>query len=145
MALQGNQSAFTITDGKAEVVVIPTGDAVPGKNKKIKVSRKLEGRHEIVESKLPALLTVVREINKPRYASVPMRLDAQDMSVALWDNKVMNLDVNQIGLKGSPTAVRKIFSPERDKGEIVGDGANDPNGTAKVLVEKLIQRELLAL
>ncbi|HWR69111.1 MAG TPA: electron transfer flavoprotein subunit beta/FixA family protein, partial [Desulfomonilia bacterium] len=81
------------------------------KAKKITVSRKLEGRHEIVEAKMPAMLTVVREINKPRYPSVPMRLEAQDMTVTLWDNKVMNLDVNQIGLKGSPTAVRKIFSP----------------------------------
>jgi electron transfer flavoprotein beta subunit len=67
------------------------------------------------------------------------------MSVTLWDNKVMNLDVQQIGLKGSPTAVRRIFSPEREKGEIVGDGINNPTGTAKQLVEKLVQRELLAL
>jgi electron transfer flavoprotein beta subunit len=115
------------------------------KAKKITVSRKLEGRHEIVEAKMPAMLTVVREINKPRYPSVPMRLEAQDMTVTLWDNKVMNLDVNQIGLKGSPTAVRKIFSPEREQGEIVGDGAGDPAGTAKLLVEKLVQKELLAL
>lgn len=115
------------------------------KAKKITVSRKLEGRHEIVEAKLPALLTVLREMNKPRYPSVPMRLEAQDLPVTLWDSKVLNLDVNQIGLKGSPTAVRKIFSPEREQGEIIGDGAGDPVGTAKVLVEKLVQKELLAL
>ncbi|HOS97981.1 MAG TPA: electron transfer flavoprotein subunit beta/FixA family protein [Deltaproteobacteria bacterium] len=114
-------------------------------SKKITVSRKLEGRHEIVEAKMPAMITVVREINKPRYPSVPMRLEAQDLPVTLWDNKVMNLDVNQIGLKGSPTAVRKIFSPEREQGEIIGDGANDPDGTARILVEKLVQKELLAL
>jgi electron transfer flavoprotein beta subunit len=113
--------------------------------KKIRVRRKLEGRHEIVEAALPALLTVVREINKPRYPTVPMRLDAQDASIVLWNNQAMNLDVNQIGLKGSPTAVRKIFSPEREKGEIVGDGANDPAGPARLLVEKLLQRELLTL
>jgi electron transfer flavoprotein beta subunit len=115
------------------------------KAKTIVVSRKLEGRHEIVQSRLPALLTVVREINKPRYPSVPMRLEAQDLPVQLWDNKVMNLDVNTIGLKGSPTAVRKIFSPERDQGEIIGDGVKDPEGTASLLVEKLVQKELLAL
>lgn len=113
--------------------------------KKITVSRKLEGRHEIVESSLPAMLTVVREINKPRYPSVPMRLEAEDMSVATWDNNTMKIDVNQIGLKGSPTAVRKIFSPEREKGEIIGNGMDDPSGTAQLLVEKLIQKELLSL
>ena len=91
------------------------------------------------------MVTVVREINKPRYPNVPMRLEAQDMSVTLWDNKVMKLDEQKIGLKGSPTAVRKIFSPEREKGEIVGDGLNDPMGTAGLLVEKLVQKELLTL
>jgi electron transfer flavoprotein beta subunit len=131
--------------GLVPLTLVDRIEDVDLKNKKIRVSRKLEGRHEIVEGKMPALLTVVREINKPRYPSVPMRLESQDMSITLWDNKVMNLDVQQIGLKGSPTAVRKIFSPEREKGEIVGDGANDPNGTAKMLVEKLVQRELLTL
>jgi electron transfer flavoprotein beta subunit len=131
--------------GLVPLTLVDRIEDVDLKNKKIRVSRKLEGRHEIVEGKMPALLTVVREINKPRYPSVPMRLESQDMSITLWDNKVMNLDVQQIGLKGSPTAVRKIFSPEREKGEIVGDGANDPDGTAKMLVEKLVQRELLTL
>lgn len=113
--------------------------------KKITVRRKLEGRHEIVEADLPAMVTVVREINRPRYPTVPMRLQAQDTSVTIWDNKIMDLDVNQIGLKGSPTAVRKIFSPQRDPGEIIGDGAKDPVGTAKILVDKLADKDLLPI
>jgi electron transfer flavoprotein beta subunit len=115
------------------------------KNKKIRVSRKLEGHHEIVEATLPALLTVVREINKPRYPSVPMRLEAQDQALTMWDNKNMNLDVENIGSKGSPTTVMRIFSPEREKGEIVGDGVKEPDNTAKMLVDKLVQKELLTL
>jgi electron transfer flavoprotein beta subunit len=115
------------------------------KNRRIIVRRKLEGRHEIVESRLPALLTLVREINKPRYPTVPRRLEAQDLPIATWDNSVMNLDADLIGLKGSPTTVRKIFSPEREQGEILGDGINNPAGTAKILVERLVQKELLTL
>jgi electron transfer flavoprotein beta subunit len=115
------------------------------KNRRIIVHRKLEGRHEIVESRLPALLTLVREINKPRYPTVPLRLEAQDLPIATWDNRVMNLDADLIGLKGSPTTVRRIFSPEREQGEILGDGTNDPDGTAKILVERLLQKELLTL
>ena len=131
---------IAIRNGYVPLTLVDHIDDLDLKNKKIKVRRKLEGRHEIIEARMPALLTVVREINKPRYPSVPMRLEAQDMNVALWDNKIMNLDI-----KGSPTAVRKIFSPERAKGEILGDGANDPVGTARMLVEKLVQKELLAL
>ena len=112
-------------------------------SKSITVSRKLEQRHEIVQAQLPALLTVVREINRPRYPTVPMRLKAQEMTVETWSNELMGLDVNQIGLKGSPTSVRKIFSPEREPGEILGDGTNDPVGTAQLLVDKLVEKELL--
>jgi electron transfer flavoprotein beta subunit len=131
--------------GLVPLTLVDRIDDVDFNNREIRVSRKLEGRHEIVEARMPALLTVVREINKPRYPSVPMRIYAQDQPVTLWDNKVLSLDVNQIGLKGSPTAVRKIFSPERVKGEMLGDGTGDPAGSAKLLVEKLLQRELLQL
>jgi electron transfer flavoprotein beta subunit len=113
--------------------------------KKIKVRRKLEGRHEIVESSLPAVITVVREINHPRYPTVPMRLMAEDAEVELWNNKVMALDENTIGLKGSATQVRKIFSPERAKGEIMGDGVNDPEGAASLLIDKLIEKDIVCL
>ncbi len=111
----------------------------------IRVSRKLEGRHEIVEAPLPVMLTVVRELNRPRYPTVPMRLAAVDASVKVWNNEVLKLDVNSIGLKGSPTWVSRIFSPERDKGEIIGDGANDPQGTAALLIDKLLSKDLLAV
>lgn len=114
-------------------------------NKIIRVRRKLEGRHEIVEAPLPAMITVVREINRPRYPTVPMRLAAEETEVTVWDNTALNLDEQEIGLKGSPTWVSKIFSPDRDKGEIIGDGVADPGGTAGLLIDKLLSKDLLTL
>lgn len=111
----------------------------------IRVSRKLEGRHEIVEAPLPVMLTVVRELNRPRYPTVPMRLSSQDAQVQVWSNEVLQMDVQGVGLKGSPTWVSRIFSPERDKGEIIGDGVHDPAGTAALLIDKLLSKDLLAL
>lgn len=113
--------------------------------KTIRVRRKLEGRHEIVEAPLPVMITVVRELNRPRYPSVPMRLEAEDVKVETWDNAVLKLDTETVGLKGSPTWVSKIFSPERDQGEIIGDGINDPEGTANLLIDKLLSKDLLAI
>jgi len=113
--------------------------------KKVRVRRKLEGRHEIVEAPLPALITVVREINQPRYPTVPMRLMAEEAKVILWDNKVMNLVGDNIGLKGSATQVRRIFSPERTKGEIVGDGANNPVEAANLLLDKLLAKDIVSV
>lgn len=113
--------------------------------KVIRVRRKLEGRYEIVEAPLPVMITVVREINHPRYPTVPMRLAAEEVSVTTWDNSILKLDVETVGLKGSPTWVSKIFSPEHDQGEIIGDGVNDPEGTAQLLIEKLLSKDLLAV
>jgi electron transfer flavoprotein beta subunit len=87
------------------------------------VRRALEDRHEIVESKLPALITVVREINVPRYPTVPGRLEAAEVKLPVWNNDVLKLDPNTIGLNGSPTQVRRIFAPVRAQGEIIpGEG-----------------------
>jgi electron transfer flavoprotein beta subunit len=113
--------------------------------RRIKVSRKLEGRHEIVEAPLPVMITVVRELNRPRYPTVPGRLASQEKEVELWNNQTLKLDEQHIGLKGSPTWVSKIFSPQRDKGEIIGDGVNDPVGTANMLIDKLLSKDLLAM
>jgi electron transfer flavoprotein beta subunit len=110
---------------------------------RIRVRRKLEGRHEIVEAPLPAMLTVVRELNQPRYPSVPLRLASMDAEITVWNNEVLKLDVNSIGLKGSPTWVSRIFSPQREKGEIVGDGLRDPKGATRLLIERLQHKDLL--
>jgi len=113
--------------------------------RRVKVSRKLEGRHEIVEAPLPVMLTVVRELNRPRYPTVPMRLVAASSHVEVWNNGVLKLDEQSIGLKGSPTWVSRIFSPERAIGEIIGDGLGDPDGTADLLIDKLLAKDLIAL
>jgi electron transfer flavoprotein beta subunit len=63
----------------------------------------------------------------------------------VWSNAVLKLDEITVGLKGSPTWVTKIFSPQRDKGEIIGDGINDPEGTASLLIDKLLSKDVLAL
>ena len=131
--------------GYSQLTLVDAIEALDLEKKVVRVRRKLEGRHEIVEAPLPAVLTVVRELNRPRYPTVPMRLVAREREIKVWNNEVLGLDVNGIGLKGSPTWVSRIFSPERDKGEIIGDGIGDPTGTARLLVDKLLEKDLLAL
>lgn len=131
--------------GCTQLTLVDRIEHVDLEKKRVRVRRKLEGRYEIVEAPFPAMITVVREINRPRYPTVPMRLASADAQVTLWNNQVLKLDEQTIGLKGSPTWVSKIFSPEREKGEIVGDGLHDPQGTAKLLIDKLLAKDLLAL
>ena len=100
----------------------------------IRVRRRLEKHCEIVEAALPALLTVVREINTPRYPTVPGRLTAADAALPIWSNSVLKLEAEKIGLRGSPTQVKKIFAPVRAKGEVIpGEGEHKEAALAGIL------------
>jgi electron transfer flavoprotein alpha/beta subunit len=81
-----------------------------------------------VEAPLPVMLTVVRELNRPRYPTVPMRLESRDAVVKVSSNRELQLDEQTLGRKGSPTWVSRTFSPEREKGEIIGEDVSDPIG-----------------
>jgi electron transfer flavoprotein beta subunit len=131
--------------GYTQLTLVDRIEGIDFLRKKITVRRKLEGRHEVVQAPFPVMLTVVRELNRPRYPTVPMRLAAEDDKVTVWNNQVLGLEEKTIGLKGSPTWVSRIFSPQRDKGEVLGDGVGDPVGTARLLIEKLRSKDLLAL
>ena len=131
--------------GYSQLTLVDRIEHLDLEKRTIRVRRKLEGRHEIVEAPLPAMLTVVRELNRPRYPTVPMRLVSQEAEVQVWNNETLQLDVNTIGLKGSPTWVSRIFSPEREKGEIIGDGVHEPAGTAALLIDRLLAKDLLSL
>ena len=110
----------------------------------ITVRRKLEGRKEVIRAQLPALLTMVREGNKPRYPTVPARLGAEEAKVLVWNNDLLKLPPELIGLRGSPTNVKRIFAPERKMGEILGDGEKDPRGAVQLLVQRLVEQDLLS-
>ena len=131
--------------GYSQLTLVDHIENVDLKTNKIRVKRRLEGRHETVEAPLPAMIAVLREINRPRYPTVPKRLFAQDAPVTLWNNKEMGLREDTIGLKGSATQVRKIFSPQRERGEIIGDGIKNPKDSARLLVERLKEKNILSL
>lgn len=130
--------------GCSQLTLVDRVEEVDLKAKTVKVRRKLEGRHEVVVAPLPAMIAVLREINTPRYPKVPMRLMAEDAPIPRWDNKTMKLDESTIGLKGSATQVRKIFSPQRARGEILGGEADKPEDVARLLIDKMKSKDLLS-
>jgi electron transfer flavoprotein beta subunit len=131
--------------GCSQLTLVDRIEEVDTSAKTVKVRRKLEGRHEIVTAPLPVMIAVLREINRPRYPTVPMRLMAEDAGVVLWDNKEMKIDEQLIGLKGSATQVRKIFSPERAKGEILSEDSQKPEEVARLLINRMMEKDLISL
>ena len=76
-----------------------------------RLERMLEEGYEISETPLPALLTVIKEINEPRIPSLKGLMRAKSAKITIFTQKELNLDPQQIGLCGSPTQVVKIFTP----------------------------------
>ncbi|MCX5696235.1 MAG: electron transfer flavoprotein subunit beta/FixA family protein [Candidatus Omnitrophica bacterium] len=85
-------------------------------DKSMRVERMLEEGFEIIETPLPALLTVVKEINEPRIPSLKGMIRAKAAKIIMWGQKDLDLDPQNIGLCGSPTQVVKIFTPPQRVG-----------------------------
>ena len=65
--------------------------------------------------KLPAAITVVKEINTPRLPSLRGKRNAKKATLNVLTANDLEMNENDIGLNGSPTQVVKIFSPKIQK------------------------------
>ncbi len=131
--------------GWSQLTLVDRVEGVDPVGRTLTVRRKLEGRKEIVQAPLPAVITLVREANHPRYPAVPQRLRAEVAEVEVWDNGLLGLPAERIGLKGSPTNVKSIFAPQRARGEVLGGADSSAEELAQELIKRLIERDLLAV
>jgi electron transfer flavoprotein beta subunit len=103
--------------------------------KHITVERLLEDGYVRIRAPLPALLTVVKEINEPRMASLAGKMRSRKADIETLSAEVLQVSTERIGLGGSPTQVIKIFSPPKPQGGIVFDGP--VSQSVSLLIEKL--------
>lgn len=78
----------------------------------IRVQRLMDEGFDIVESSLPVLLTVVKELNTPRLPSLKGKIAAKKAEIKRFGHKELGMDEKDTGLKGSPTQVKNIFAPQ---------------------------------
>lgn len=98
---------------------------------KLKVKRQLEDSSEIVETMLPAVVSVVKQINEPRLPSLKGQLKAKKAEIPVWSAESISAKKEKTGLSGSPTQVVRIFTPPpRGKSEMI-------EGNAEEIAEKI--------
>ncbi|MDD4908379.1 MAG: electron transfer flavoprotein subunit beta/FixA family protein [Candidatus Omnitrophota bacterium] len=100
-----------------------------------RVERMTEEGYDIIEAPLPALFTVVKEINEPRIASLKGMMRSKQAQIIHWSAKDLGLDPDKIGLTGSPTQVVRIFTPPPRAGGQILQG--EPSEIAEKLAETL--------
>lgn len=106
------------------------------KDRAIRAQRMTEEGYEIIESPLPCLFTVVKEINSPRMPSLRGLMRARQAKIIHWTHKDLEVNSENLGLSGSPTQVVKVFSPPpRAQGEML---EGDPEVVTQKLAEILI-------
>ncbi|MBW6513832.1 MAG: electron transfer flavoprotein subunit beta/FixA family protein [Candidatus Syntrophosphaera sp.] len=82
---------------------------------KIILQRLMEDGYDRVQVRLPAVITVVKEINTPRLPSLRGKRNAKLVELKVWNADDLGLDEKDIGLNGSPTQVLSIFTPKHEK------------------------------
>lgn len=83
-------------------------------HKEIKIHRKLEkGNRELVETGLPALITVESGLNKPRYPNLRSTLAAKRKQIEEYDLKTLGLSREEVGSKGSKTSIVALSRPKQ--------------------------------
>lgn len=108
---------------------------------KVTVQRQMEDGYEVVEVKLPCLLTCVKELNEPRYMSVGGIVDAYQKDITVWNHMDVELDPADCGLNASPTQVFRSFTPpQKGKGEMLSGTVQE---MAEALVGKLAEKHLV--
>ena len=79
----------------------------------IRFRRMVEEGHEVIETTLPAVITVTKEINVPRLPSLRGITRSKSAAIPTWTIQELGVDSNMVGLPGSSTQVIKVFFPQR--------------------------------
>ena len=107
----------------------------------MRVQRMVEEGHEVIETPLPAVITVVKEINVPRLPSLRGLTKANSAVIPIWDAQELSVDHDRVGLSGSATRVIKIFFPQKVHHGEIFEGS--PEDQAESLIKKLREAKLL--
>lgn len=109
---------------------------------KVRIKQKLGEVSRVIEASMPAVITVEKEINEYRITPIDKIVEAFDREIPVWGVDDIEADLFHLGLKGSPTKLRKVFSPKLDKGNVeMLEGT--PEETARQLVAKLNEKFLI--
>ena len=121
---------------KLDIPQVTYVTAIDYQNGQLTVRRELEDGYMTIKVQTPCLITCVKELNTARYMSVGGIMECYQKPLEIYNYETLKddplIDVDTIGLKGSPTNVYKSFSPPVKGAGMMMEGAD------KATVEKLV-------
>ena len=111
----------------------------------VTVKRMLEDGYMTIKTQTPCLITCIKELNAPRYMSVPGIFDCYNKPLTILDFEALKdeplIEPDTIGLKGSPTNIFKSFTPPQKGVGIMLEGAD--KATAADLADRLLKKHVI--
>lgn len=110
-------------------------------NKKIVVERAIERGIEVIEAKLPAIVSVIKGINEPRLPNLMGIRKASKVEIPQWNADDLGVDKSKVGAAGTSTKVVEIaVPPSRGAGEILKGEIED---IANIVTDRLIDMKVI--
>ena len=130
--------------GYTQLTYVVQVEWIDESKRQIRVKRKVEGGVEVIQGPLPVLLTAELELAEPRRASLPLLIHSLRAEVTHWDAKAIEAEPKKLGLKGSPTWVKRIFSPPVREGGPKFYAQEDLPGAVEQSLDTLLSDQAFA-
>jgi electron transfer flavoprotein beta subunit len=118
-------------------------EEVKSEDNSLVIKRRFEDGYHLIRIKFPCLITALSEMNQPRYMSVPGILKAyREKQVRVMTFADLCIDRDEIGLKGSPTKVKKSFTKGVKPAGSVHKDLDDIEAV-QVIIEKLKEKYII--
>ena len=117
-------------------------EEIEAKEGEIVVKRSFEDGYQMIKAKTPCLITALKELNEARYMHIQGIFESfEEGKVELWSVNDIEVDMANLGLKGSPTKVKKSFTKgAKTAGKLFDVPAQEG---AQIIVDKLQEKFLL--
>lgn len=123
----------------AQVMFVKKFEEVGGG--KATVQRQTEDGYDVVEVQLPAVVSVVKEINEPRLPSLKGKMAAKKKTITKWSAADLGIDGSTIGANSGTKTVKVAPPAPRKAGELIEGGS--PEEIADKLFQKLRQDQVI--
>ncbi|EGD60887.1 protein fixA; electron transfer flavoprotein beta-subunit (Beta-ETF) [Novosphingobium nitrogenifigens DSM 19370] len=106
------------------------------------VERRAEGGTQVLETRLPVLITMLEGTNEMRRGGIDTALAAAKAEVTIWNAAAVGIeDLTRCGLRGSPTIVKKVFAPSaRSEKAVMIPVEGTPYESARAVIEAMFAR-----
>ena len=117
-------------------------EEIKKEGKDVIVKRALEDGYMTIKVQTPCLITCIKELNQPRYMNVKGIYETYSKEMVVFDYNTLKdnplIDLNTIGLAGSPTNILTSFTPpQKGAGQMLeGNGKETADKLAGILAEK---------